>query len=208
MKRLTLTSLALSLLAGCVSDNSGTSVTLGPATTKHYLVTSAPSFCAQGAGVLGEIPVSCLKTASENDFLVEVGPGKACHSSGSFKFEWGTSYRVTVKEQTRNGASPGDCVILRTIESVEGATPDPIGTRYVNSVGSTWGGLYLKRKAAGSPWYELVGYTKPIYCADSLCGSIEDGATIHLGALFVKYPDFVLTEIDGKREIALEPHRN
>jgi|GEM_PF-2680987 len=195
----------LLLLTGCVSE--GRDAEYGEGISKQYVVTSAPSFCYL---THQNLPVKCPRLAETNDYLVTYG-GPMCIDSNlnePFEFEWGTSYRVTVTEKNRVGDPIGDCPTIRDIERIDGKQLDPIGTRYTNYLSSAWGGLNLSRVKPGAKWYQLEGYSKPIYCEEDLCGVVEDGVKLHMGALFDRYPDFVLVEIDGKREIALEPHRD
>ena len=200
MKQLIKITLPLSLLTGCISE--APFVEYDEGITKQYVVTSAPSFCFHSK--INE-PFACPKFAAANDNLVSFG-GVACYSSAiNSSFEWGISYEVTVLEQTRIGAQVGDCPQLRTIISVNNKTLDPIGTRYIHNIGSTWGGLTLTRTGPGSQWYQLEGYPKPIYCDDSLCGHAEAGVDYTFGVLLQPYPEFELVEIEGKREIALKP---
>lgn len=200
MKQLIKITLPLLLLTSCMSE--GRFAEYDEGVTKQYVVTSAPSFCYHS--LINE-PFACPKFATANDNLVSYG-GIACYSSDiNYSFEWGVSYEITVKEKTRIGAQVGDCPQMRTIVSVNNKTPDPIGTRYIHNIGSTWGGLTLTRLAPGSEWFQLEGYSKPIYCDDSLCGHAEAGVEYTFGVLLQPYPAFELVEIEGKREIALKP---
>lgn len=173
---------------------------VGTEENNHYTVQSTPIICDLNPIGLQEVTF-CANTSTSNTHVIETG-GSLCF--GFKPPEWGVTYQITLKEQRRYGGFDG-CSVISSLVSIDAEIPDPIGTRYTSNVGSYLGGLTITRLKADEPWFQLSGYQKPIFCADTLCGSAEVGVKYQMGHITQMPYVFELVEKDGKREIEIKP---
>lgn len=158
----------------------------------QYVLQSQPGFCHSPVGNKGYI---CSNVRNEGS---EVKP-HGCFDLIGMDDKWGTSYVITVRE-TELVDHADSCDIERTLISVDGETDDPVGTRYTNNIGSTHGGIELRRDAANPDTFRLNGYSGPIVCEAELCDPVV--GTSGSGILPVDL-DFELMEVDGERVIGI-----
>lgn len=124
-----------------------------------------------------------------------------CFSVSGFSPEWGTEYVITVNEKSIPPLVADACDTEKTLISIDGQAQDPIGTQYPNAMGSHSGGLVISRDADEPGQFRLHGYSKPIYCEESVCGPIVDEDS---GMLFSDVV-FELMEIEEQRIIGILP---